>query len=206
MNLQRGKYRLVDLSRTIIPGEEDRRLEIRRGVIAIDDTFMHEIDTMSHVGTHVEAPAHFYEDGKDVSEVPLETFVGRAVILDQPSTEITAQTLEAADGGRTQPGDILILRNRSAPQKAYINKDAAQWLVERKIVLLGFDSSVTTGHDKAENRENHDILMGAGICLLEVLANLDRISQPEVFFVAAPLKIKGLDSSPVRAFAIEFED
>ena len=129
-----------------------------------------------------------------------------SIISDNCRLASDAETLSVADQGRTQPGDIVILRNLIAPEKAHICTDAAQWLAERKIVLLGFDASVHTGHNKAENRETHDILMGTGICLLEVLANLDAISQPDVFFVAAPLKIKGLDSSPVRAFAIEFCD
>lgn len=197
------QYRLIDLSRTLTPGQETRRLEIRRGMIETDDTFMHEIDTMSHVGTHVEAPAHFYEGGKDVSEIPLQGFVGRAVILDVSEPVVTAEVLEKADGGRTQPGDMIILRNLARPQLAVLDKGAARWLMEKRIVLLGFDTSVSTGKDKAANRENHDILMGQGICLLEVMDNLDQISQPEVFFVAAPWKVKGLDSCPVRAFAIE---
>lgn len=203
MILNGREYRLVDLSRTLYPGKEERRLEIRRGMIETDETLMHEIDIMSHVGTHVEAPSHFYEDGNDVSEVPLEAFVGRAVVLDVSAPVITAEVLEEADRGRTQPGDMIILRNLISPQVAVLRKDGNKWLAEKKIVLLGFDTSLSTGRDKSENRENHDTLMGVGICLLEQMANLDQVTQPEVFLVAAPLKVKGLDSCPVRAFAME---
>jgi len=203
MRIQGIEVRIVDLSRTLYPGKEDRRLEIRRGIIPSDDTIMHEVDTMSHLGTHVEAPSHFYEDGKDVVDVPLESFLGRAVILDIHDPVMTTAVLDKADGGRTKPGDMILIRNRLSPEKTFLGVEAARWLAAKKIKLLGFDLSLTTGQDKAITREVHDILMGPGVVLLEQLDNLDKISKSECFLFAAPLKIKGLDSSPVRAFAVE---
>jgi kynurenine formamidase len=201
--MSKQEYRIVDLSRTLTPGQENRKLEIRRRVIEFDETFMHEVDTESHLGTHVEAPAHFYKDGRDVAEVPLQSLVGRAVILDVSGPAITAEVLEKADRGRIAPGDIVLLRNLLYPEKASLTREACEWLAEKGIALLGFDDSLGMGKDKEATREAHDIVMGRGICLLEMLTNLDQITQPEVFLVAAPLKIKGLDSCPVRAFAIE---
>ena len=203
MRFQGKEYRIVDLSRELTPGAEERRLEIRRGVIASDDTFMHEVDMMSHLGTHVEAPSHYQLDWPDIAQIPLESFIGRAVILDVSSPVLTAEVLKQADRGRTSEGDMVILRNHLAPEKAALTVDAGHWLVEKEVVLLGFDTSVSTGKDKQVNRDFHDVVMGKGICLLEVLANLDALTQTEVFFVCAPLRIKGLDSSPVRAFALE---
>jgi len=49
--------------------------------------------------------------------------------------------------------------------------------------------------------EPHQALLGAGIVIVESLANLDKL--PERFtFVGLPLKLKGRDGSPIRAAAV----
>ena len=147
MRIEGMELKIVDLSRTLYPGKEDRRLEIRRGIIPTDDTIMHEVDTMSHLGTHVEAPSHFYEDGKDVVDVPLENFMGRCIILDISDPVMTTEVLDKADRGRIRPGDMVLIRNRLAPQKTFLGVEAAKWFAARKIKLLGFDLNLTTGQD-----------------------------------------------------------
>jgi arylformamidase len=198
----------VDLTKRLVPGQEDRRLEVRRGVIESDDTFMHEIDTMSHVGTHVEAPSHFYEGGKDITELPLGSFMGRAVVLDVsalgPGGSIGGDDLAAAAGDRLGIGDIAILRSAhrggSAPA---LTGDAARWLASRGVKMMGIGDSVRLGADREVIREVHDILMSRDVPFLEMLENLDALSGRECYLVAVPLRIAGLDSSPVRAFAVE---
>jgi len=49
------------------------------------------------------------------------------------------------------------------------------------------------------------ILLGKDVILVEQVDNLDQIRKKEVYFMALPLRIKGLDSSPVRAIVIEPE-
>ncbi|MFQ6099005.1 MAG: cyclase family protein [Armatimonadota bacterium] len=208
MTINLEDIRVVDLTKRLVPGEEERRLEIRRGVIESDDTFMHEIDTMSHIGTHVEAPSHFYEDGKDIAQLPIESFIGRAVVLDvsflEPRAQVLGEHLAAAAGGRLRARDIVILRSAhhgaSAPS---LTADAARWLAARDIKMLGIDDSVGLGASAEVVREVHDVLMGRDVPFLEVLVNLDALSAEECFLVAAPLRIEGLDSSPVRAFAFQ---
>ena len=75
--LSRG--RIVELNKVLEPGKEGRRLEIRRFKIFAGE-FMHDIDTMSHIGTHAEAPSHFipalYEgkEAPDISEFPADSW------------------------------------------------------------------------------------------------------------------------------------
>src|SRR5215813_8522286 len=42
----------------------------------------------SHTGTHVDAPRHFISTGTGVDKVPLENFIGEAVILDMSKKSI----------------------------------------------------------------------------------------------------------------------
>ncbi|NJM37110.1 MAG: hypothetical protein HC845_04120 [Akkermansiaceae bacterium] len=58
-------------------------------------------------------------------------------------------------------------------------------------------------NDMAELTRIHQILLEANITIVEGLTHLDALSQEQVFFVAAPLKIEGGDGCPCRAFAIE---
>jgi len=214
-NVDFDKCRVVDLTRELIPGKEKRRLQIKRGLIPKDDTFMHEIDTMSHIGTHVEAPSHFFEKGKDVTDLPVSQFMGKARLVDvdfvEPHQPITPDFLEKAVG-RAKDVEVIILRNIKKSQfleesknRHYLTVEGARWLANKSIKMLVFDNSFATGKDKDQTRRTHEILLGKDVILVEQVDNLDQIRKKEVYFMALPLRIKGLDSSPVRAIVIEPE-
>ena len=78
-------HKLVDLSPELVPGKEDRRLAIREYVFDLDSTYMHDIDMMSHLGAHIEAPSHYKKHLTDVSKLPLSRFIGQAVRLNVKS-------------------------------------------------------------------------------------------------------------------------
>ncbi len=207
MDFAGGTYQLLDLSRPLTPGQEERRLEVRRRKLAVDDTFMYEIDTMSHVGTHVEGPSHFYESGaKTMAELSVEAFLGRGVLLDlsrtRPRVGLTAADLERA-ANQPEPGDIALLwsgcRGDDAP---HLTAQSATWLRNRRIKLLGLDDTVRLGSDVPEIREVHDILMSQDITFLENLCRLEELRGKEFWLIALPLLIAELDSSPVRAVAL----
>ncbi|MGB9594732.1 MAG: cyclase family protein, partial [Candidatus Poribacteria bacterium] len=94
-----SKYRIIDLSYEVIPpGSEDRPFVIERGYLA-DMAYKYDVTkTHSHVGTHVETPAHFFDGGKDVVDLPLTTFFGRGILLDIVNVgENPAITAEVAE-------------------------------------------------------------------------------------------------------------
>ena len=201
-------YRLVDLTRKLVPGEEDRRLEIRREVLAVDDTFMHDIDTMSHIGTHLECPSHFYESGgKTVADYPVQRCFGRAVLLDlsftEPGAEVSAADLQRAAAGRFEKHDIAVLTSGRPAEGEWphLTADSARYLADQHIKMLAIDDTISLGATVPIVREVHDILMGVDIPFLENLTNLDQLDC-DVFYLAAwPWPVEGLDSSPVRAVA-----
>ena len=207
-----SKYRLVDLSYTVVPpGSEDRPFVIERGYLA-DRAYKHDVRTHSHVGTHVEAPAHFFDGGKDTTEFPLTHFMGRAILLDveevAATPQITPPYLEQAIGDLIQEGDIVICRNLDAKAKAegrkpVLTPEAARWLRQHRIKMLGIDNHFGLGKDIESGRALHDILQSEGVCLVEFLDNLDALHRQEFFFMALPYKVKRMDSSWARAVAIE---
>ena len=39
------------------------------------------METIVHMGTHVDAPRHFYADGPGMDEIPLERMMGEGVVI-----------------------------------------------------------------------------------------------------------------------------
>jgi len=214
------KYRLVDLSETIVPGQvygplqDKRRCEIRPFTFHPGET-MHEIDMESHIGTHLEVPSHFMEPrygrpGKDVSQVPLESLIGEAVLINLSSAEprkaITQEDLEK-EGIRK--GDIVLIGNSpyKGEERPWLTAEAAWWLARRGIKMLGFDRTVQvedpTKPKALENYATHDAMLSNDIPFIECLANLGKLKKKRFFFFGAPVKFAGLDSFPIRAVALE---
>jgi arylformamidase len=170
-----------------------------------------------HAGSHVDAPEHMVKGGKQLQDLPLETFAGAAVVADLrhrvPGGGITAADLERAVGARLERGDRLLLRtdcNKAyfapdwAKRSPYLTRDAVAWCIERGVVLVGFDfyhgvdepdSNVVfyTSRTFGEN----------GVVTMPYLNNLDRITQERVTLLALPLKMVGVEASPVRAVVVE---
>lgn len=214
-------FRLIDLTHRLLPGQEQYAVEIKpRGKPRGGPTgdIMHDVAMWSHSGTHVEVSLHFYANGKDTSDFPPETFVGPAIRLDFRRKEIN-EPITLADirsAGEVRERDIVILwegrdgqyRTPQSHDRPYLAEDAAEWLArDRKIKLLGTDSSGFEVRGGAKNHPNHHLFFkdGIDIPVVECLCNLDKIPRDRFFFVGLPLPVKGLDASPIRAVALEME-
>lgn len=222
------KRRLVDLSYTLHPGEEQRKFQITRlnanqvanvPLLPGQWYIMHDVALVSHIGTHIEAPYHILQDGADTATIPLERLVGDAVVLDlrglPAGTEIGLAQVEAAAAraGGLRAGDLVLLHTgwdqywgrpeyQSAP---YLAPEATRWLVARGAGVIGID---TGGAEVpgSEHHVNHHIMLDAGVPHIENLRNLDALTKPRVFLFAAPLAVVGLESFPMRVVAVESED
>lgn len=193
---------LIDLSIELHPGKEDRRLEIRPFIFPLDKTIMHEVDTESHIGTHVEAPSHYKKELKDISKLPLEKFIGEAVCIDlsglKPREAIKPEHLE----GKVKSGDIVLLHSPySGDERPYIAPETAKWLRDVGIKMLGIDDSIQLEYSY-ELMATHDYLLKNDIPIIERLCCLDKVKGKRFLLIAFPLKIAGLDSSPIRAVAV----
>lgn len=209
--------RIIDLTHIMIPGQEQYGLEVTQRGERHGPTgdIMRDVFMWSHVGTHVEVPLHFYADGKDTAQLPLDVFMGPAIRLDfrhkQKNEAITLEEIKAA--GDIQIGDHVILwegreglyRTPQSHDRPYITEDAVAWLLEdRKVRLLGTDSSGFEVRG-VSNHPNHTRWFAHDATVLECLCNLGQISQQRFYLIALPLPVKGLDACPVRAIAIEDE-
>jgi len=208
-----SQYRVVDLSFEVVPGtSDDRYFEIEPDLLA-DRAKMHHVRTHTHVGTHVEVDAHFFEGGRDVTAYDLSAFMGRAVLLDVVDASatplVTPAVLDELLGSRLEIGDIVICRNSDAhslsgarPHPAWTPEGAA-WLAEREVKMLGIDQAFRLGVDIEAGRALHETFMGAGGTLVEFLDNLDALRRDVFYFMALPYRCAVIDSSWARAIAIE---
>jgi kynurenine formamidase len=209
-------FEIIDISYTIIPGENpDRPFAIQKALLQ-DKTFRYDIlKTHSHVGTHVEVGAHFYERGKTITDIPLNHFHGSGILFSVKTKNVTEDTCKNELENKIIERDIIVVRNdtgiKLTKQQLYsgeegdlpkITLEAARWMVKYKPKLLILDN-IRLGDTIDETREFHDILMSQDVWFVEIVNNLDKITQNRFYVMALPIKIQNLDSSFCRAIIIQ---
>ena len=164
----------------------------------------------AHVGTHVDAPAHFVQGGAGVDQLALELLVGPAQVVHVP--EAAALTAEVLDGLPIPPGtERLLFRTRNSErwaggtegfQEDYVGfTDAgARWLVARGVRLVGIDYLSISSYD--DLMPPHQTLLGAGVIVVEGL-DLRGIAPGAYQLACLPLKLVDCDGAPARAILIE---
>jgi len=215
-----GNLRVVDLTKLLDPETETRRCHLFRfntgGPIPDFHTI---IDITSHLGTHAECPYHHHDDWPDVAALPITCFLGRAVYFSfddaEPNSYISPEMLEKACGDKLHKDDIIILdspykltpftekTNTAEDKRLFVNEDTAIWCRDRKVKCVGFGDGVSIENRVEDVGPFHDVLLAENILFIEVLKNLELLEKDIFFMSYSPLYIKGLDSSPVRAYAIE---
>jgi len=220
--------KIIDLSMPIKPHWRWRTELIRRKAHERGDMFQASEFTIScHGYTHVDAPVHFVPGGKSLDEIPLEAWIGEAVVVDLvhigPEEAITAAELEE-HGQSVRGGDFVLLRTawdarcdwetREFWSRApYLVRDGAEWLVGRSVSGVGFDfpsdyavRDEVLSPGRRRRREEwavHDVFLPRDVRVVEYLVNLGAITRERVQLFIAPLKLEGADGAPARVFALE---
>jgi arylformamidase len=171
-----------------------------------------------HAGSHVDAPEHNVRGGTQIHQLPLELFMGDAIIADLrdklPSQAITEKDLEKRLDNRIRKGDRLLLRtdhNNSydggsetwMKQSPYLTIGATMWLIDKGVVIVGYD--FYHGNDEPNAPRvfhNSRTLSEHGVITMPYLKNLDRIERDRFTLIGLPLKIIGAEASPIRAVAV----
>ncbi|MGA2991613.1 MAG: cyclase family protein [Candidatus Korobacteraceae bacterium] len=218
--------RIVDLSHVLDPGKAGRKFIIEMvgaetvnpNVVRLENQWyiMHNVNMVSHIGTHIEAPYHLFKDRDDLAKMPLELLMGKAVILDlrqvpRASAVSLAQVKSAAGkAGGIHRGDIVFCNLGGAPfygtddyrLTPYFVPEAIAWLVDQGMKMMGVDA---TGVEVpgSEEHVNHSALFKNNVPLIENLANLNSLRQSRVEVYALPIAVRGLEAFPLRVIAIE---
>jgi kynurenine formamidase len=168
-----------------------------------------KIEMVSNTGTYIDCPFHRYEDGKDLSQVDVESFAdlkGLVVHVDYKKT--LAIDASFFQGKEVRDKAILVHTgwdrywNTDAyfENHPYLTEDAAAYLVQSGAKLVGIDS-VNIDDTKGGARPVHTTLLGAQVLIVEHLCHLEQIPEQDFTFSAIPPAFKGVGTFPVRAFA-----
>jgi kynurenine formamidase len=209
--------RYIDLTHRIEPGmvvfPGDPQPEFREIMtLGKDICTVQSIKFNNHIGTHLDAPSHFVDNGMTVDQIPLDTLMGKAIILDFTDKGenglIRRKDLEKHHHILDTRVRVLLKtgwdENFTSP--AYyedfpcITLEAAEFLVARKIRLLGMDTPSPSPLDEPD-QAIHKTLLGAGIIIVESLKNLTAIHTNECELIILPLPIKDFSGTPCRAVA-----
>ncbi len=168
-----------------------------------------KIEMVSNTGTYLDSPYHRYADGKDLSQLDLESLAeieGVLVRLTGMSGRAIPQSAFAATEVRGKA--VLIHTGWDAHWRTdqyfenhpFLTGDAALWLRDQGALLVGIDSlnidDTSDGH-----RPVHTTLLGAGIPIVEHLRGLEQLPVTGFRFSAVPVKVRGMGTFPVRAYA-----
>lgn len=166
----------------------------------------------SHAGTHIDAPYHFFHDGKTIDTIELSRCIGVARLLDftakGPRDIITESDLARYDAVIQDGARIIIYTGwyNIYPDKRYfyempeLSIGACTFLADKNITCLALD---IPSINYSQFEEAHSILLKKDILIVESLTNLGQLQEDTFVFIVLPLRIKGCDGSPCRAIAIE---
>lgn len=172
----------------------------------------------THTGTHCDAPRHFIPAGKTIDQIPLETLMGPAALIDltdiKPKAEISLFEIQKRIGA-LRPQRLVLRYGWSSHWKKedyysghpFLSEEAARWLAGRGLKLIAMDTPMPddplNGRGSKNDSPIHKIFLGKNIILVEYLCNLDKIKKRNFELIVLPLKVAGADGAPCRCVAIE---
>ena len=161
------------------------------------------IEMGSHTGTHIDAPWHFVEGGRKLNEIPLDRLIGPALVVEvRDSASIDRSHLEAISWNQTErvlfktPNSEHWNDGRFFENYVFLKPEAAEFLVERGMVLVGIDY-LSIDPFQSEGHPAHFVLLKQNVVILEGL-NLSRVSPGRYHMAALPLNLQDVDGAPAR--------
>jgi arylformamidase len=193
------------------PGDEPCRFRLTREKAKGESVNLGAISMSVHNGTHADARFHFDSSGASIEGALLETYLGRATVVDftQAFLEskekhlITIEDLKPHAEQIAATSRLLVKTGRWNDSTAFPDKipviaaDVPGWLQKNGVRLLGLDLPSVDEID-SKSLQNHHALAAAEVAIVESL-DLSNIAPGIYHFAALPLKIAGGDGAPVRA-------
>jgi arylformamidase len=195
----------IPSGKPIPPPQVFRLFDVEKG----DRVTMSRIEMSSHDGTHVDAPLHFIPGGATIDTMPFETTLGPCRVIEiKDEKEVRVKELEPY---KIQPGERILFKTKnSSPPGVYsvrvytgqyvgISPEAAEYLVQKKIRLVGIDYISSALSDPLENiKIVHQTLLKNGVFILEAI-NLMGVPAGDYELFCLPLRIQKGDAGPCRA-------
>lgn len=186
------------------PGEPQVSIYKVASINKGDEANVSAISMSAHTGTHMDAPYHFLNDGKDISQIPLEIVTGKALVIELKNPH----NVDITDirGYDINPESRILFKTANSEREWFnmeFSKDyvaltarAARYLAEKRAALVGIDFLSIGTYD--EDPEVHRTLLGSGIWIIEGLY-LNGVTEGTYDMICLPLRLMGSDGAPARA-------
>lgn len=184
-----------------------------------DNTTTSDLHFVTHTGTHIDAPLHFIRNGNTIDKMPLETAIGPARVIEIKDTK--SIQIEELAAYNIQKGERILFKTLNSStvynsdnfsfQYVHIVPEAAKYLVERGVRLVGFDYIVPavweTEKDYPSKSEYvarsgihqiHRIFLGNNVYILEGI-NLSGVKPGQYELIALPIRLEDGDAGLTRA-------
>jgi arylformamidase len=219
-----GHRRIVELSHVIhdglitypgLPAPEIRphltRSQSRAHYAPGTEFQIDRITLVGNTGTYLDSPFHRYAEGTDLAGLPLDVLADVPIVV----ARLTGASRRAIDvpalAALPVAGCAVLLHTGwdvhwHTPEYGgpapFLTGAAAEWLVDQGAVLVGIDSVNIDDAVPGGERPAHSVLLAAGVPVLEHLTGLDQLPATGAQLHAAPPRIEGFSTFPVRAYAV----
>lgn len=177
---------------------------VQIGTYKKDKYLTYQLTTGMHAGTHIDAPMHMIEGGKNISQIGIDRFIGKGILIDVRGVKKISKDL--LNGVKIKKGSIILLftgfdkkYNSSEYFTSYpeVTEDFAQALVESGVLMFGSD----TASPDYSPFKIHKLFLANEILIIENLTNLEKLVGVKKFeIIALPAKF-ALEGAPARVVA-----
>ena len=209
-----------------VVNEEQRATLLAEGVDCLSDApainSMNTVMTLNtHIGTHIDAPRHFYAKGAAIDAIDLDRIVMREAVVVDVSHKAAGEGVSADDlertGIRPAPGQIAVIKTLWTDRAfgkpefwantIHLEPSVGEWVEQWGVSAVGMDCFPEKPFwlmqlTAAERGANHKRWLKANIPMIQMLTALGRIG-PRFTLIALPLNLKGMDGAPARVIGIE---
>jgi len=192
------------------PGDPPYERDLISSLAAGEVSSVSHLSMTTHVGTHVDTPAHFLAGGADLDSYGAAEFILPAVVVDAGDATTVGPEL-VATANPAAGGAMLFRTTNSATGRiasgeffrdgAHLSEEAARACVDRGVGLVGIDY-FTIDAFGTRTFPVHLCLMSAGVLILETI-NLRDVQPGSYTLICLPLRLAGAEASPVRAVLLE---
>ncbi len=194
--------KIIDISQEIFnckvfPGDNSPKRNIVSSMEKGSMYNLTEFYMCAHNGTHIDAPFHFYKEGKTVDKIPLENFIGKCFVtfftgdITEEDAKIIVEKAKSQD--KDSAKRILI------GGKAVVTLEAAKAFSKEELLLIGNESQ-TVGPEDAPAKVHLELLKNE-VVLLEGI-RLNGVEEGVYLLNALPINLGGSDGAPCRAVLI----
>ena len=190
----------IDEASPVYPGDASLSIERTASEPAIVSAFR----MSPHLGTHVDAPLHLHRKG-DASAIDCSRLLGQCQVvgISRSSGAISPEDFPCITEKRVLIRTGFVARDVWDNAFAYLSTESVQWLISQGVDVIGID---TPSIDSADSHHlpSHICAIDADVLILENL-RLTEVRPAIYQLIALPLKINGLEASPVRAVLLKKE-